>query len=86
MLPRTDINRKHYTLFVELTRRGAWIVHDGHGGYDSDGDWVPGLAVAHEFTDYEDALTLAKQLAPRIVNLHHNHSGPHATGHQEWTR
>ena len=71
VLPRDDINRKYFTLFVELTRSGAWIVHDGHGGYDIDGDWAPGLAVAHEFADCDDALDLAKRLAPNVtVNGH----------------
>ncbi|MDR3083097.1 MAG: hypothetical protein LBV60_19625 [Streptomyces sp.] len=70
VLPREDINRRYFTLFVELTR-GGWIVHDGHGGYDVDGDWAPGLAVAHEFADYSDAIALAKRLAPNVtVNGH----------------
>jgi hypothetical protein len=70
VLPRNDINRKFFTLFVELARDG-WIVHDGHGGYDIDGDWAPGLAVAHAFADYDDALALAKTLAPNVtVNGH----------------
>ncbi|MFJ3289936.1 hypothetical protein ACIPMW_32210 [Streptomyces sp. NPDC086669] len=70
VLPHDDINRRYFTLFVELSR-GGWIVHDGHGGYDIDGDWAPGLAVAHKFADYEDALDLAKRLAPNVtVNGH----------------
>lgn len=70
VLPRGDINRRYFTLFVELTR-GGWIVHDGHGAYDTDGDWAPGLAVGHEYADYEDALALAKKLAPNVtVNGH----------------
>jgi hypothetical protein len=65
-LPADNINHKHYALHVELTR-GGWIVHDQHGGYDIDGDWAPGLAVAHKFADYEDALALAKKLAPNVT-------------------
>lgn len=70
VLPADDINRKCFALYVELTS-GGWIVHDGHGGYDVDGDWAPGLAVAHEFSDYDDALALARKLAPNVtVNGH----------------
>ncbi|MFI2081489.1 hypothetical protein ACH43Y_14215 [Streptomyces rubiginosohelvolus] len=67
LLPEGDINRKYYRLFVERTVRGTWTVHDGHGGYDIDGVWAPGLAVAHEFDDSEDAVALAKRLAPNVT-------------------
>ncbi|MER6601137.1 hypothetical protein [Streptomyces parvus] len=67
LLPEGDINRKYYRLFVERTVRGTWTVHDGHGGYDIDGDWAPGLAVAHEFDDSDDAVVLAKRLAPNVT-------------------
>lgn len=71
VLPADDINRKHFALYVDRTRNGSWIVNDGHGGYDIDGDWAPGLAVAHEFNDYDDALALARKLAPNVtVNGH----------------
>lgn len=67
VLPADDINRRHHVLYVDRTRRGTWIVNDGHGGYDIDGDWAPGLAVAHEFADYDDALDLARRLAPNLA-------------------
>ncbi|MFE4915851.1 hypothetical protein ACFRCX_30570 [Streptomyces sp. NPDC056652] len=71
LLPLNDVNRKYFTLYVERTRRGMWIVNDGHGGYDIDGDWAPGLAVAHEFNDYDDAIALARRLAPNVtINGH----------------
>ena len=66
VLPADNINHKHFALYVELTR-GGWIVHDGHGGYDIDGDWAYDLGVAHEFADYDDALALAKRLAPNVI-------------------
>lgn len=70
VLPADDINRKYFTLFVELTHRG-WIVTDGHGGYDSDGGWEPGRLGAHPFADHDDALALARRLAPGVtVNGH----------------
>ncbi|MEV7654607.1 hypothetical protein AB0O39_10595 [Streptomyces anulatus] len=67
LLPEGDINRKYYRLFAERTVRSTWTVHDGHGGYDIDGDWAPGLAVAHEFADSDDAVALAKRLAPNVM-------------------
>lgn len=38
VLPRTDVNRRVYTLLVELERQGDWYLHDGHGGYTQGGD------------------------------------------------
>ena len=70
VLPPSDINRRYFTLHVELTHRG-WIVTDGHGGYDADGGWEPGTLGAHPFADYDDALSLARRLAPGLtVNGH----------------
>ncbi|MFD9721062.1 hypothetical protein [Streptomyces sp. NPDC059076] len=71
VLPATDINRKLFALHVERTRRDTWIVHNGHGAYDIDGDWAPGTALAHEFATAEEALDLARRLAPNVtVNGH----------------
>ena len=70
VLPANDINREYVALHVELSREG-WIVHDGHGGYDADGGWEPGRLGAHPFADYDDALALARELAPGLtVNGH----------------
>jgi hypothetical protein len=70
VLPANDINRKYFTLFVE-PGRGGWIVTDGHGSYDADGGWEPGRLGAHPFADYDDALALARKLAPGLtVNGH----------------
>jgi hypothetical protein len=70
VLPADDINHRYFALTVETTRRG-WIVTDGHGGYAADGSWTPGPATAHAFADHDDALALAKELAPKVsVNGH----------------
>lgn len=70
LLPCGDINRKYFTLFVELNRNG-WTVHDGHGGYGANGEWEPGRLNAYPFADYDDALALARRLAPSVtVNGH----------------
>ncbi|MFD7922483.1 hypothetical protein ACFV3R_25065 [Streptomyces sp. NPDC059740] len=71
VLPADDINRRYFTLYVEKTRRGKWVVTDGHGGYDRDGNWTPGLTSGIEYADVEDALALARRLAPNVtVNGH----------------
>lgn len=71
VLPADDINRKYFTLFVKLTRRGTWVVTDGHGGYDRDGNWTPGRDSGIEYVDVKDAIGLARRLAPNVtVNGH----------------
>jgi hypothetical protein len=71
VLPVGDINRRYFSLYVELTRRGGWIVNDGHGGFNANGNWEPGHLNVHEFADHDDALNLARRLAPGItVNGH----------------
>ncbi|MET7795705.1 hypothetical protein [Streptomyces decoyicus] len=71
VLPADDINRRYFVLFVELTRRGAWVITDGHGGYDRDGGWTPGRDSGIEYADVEEALALARRLAPALaVNGH----------------
>ncbi|MEC4016034.1 hypothetical protein [Streptomyces sp. H27-D2] len=67
VLPADDLNRKFYTLLVERTRRGTWVVTDGHAGYLEDGHGTPGQATAHQFADYDDALALARRLAPDMT-------------------
>ena len=78
LLPRGDINRKYFTLFVENRGGGRWAVHDGHGCYAADGTWAAGIKpferpdweTTHRF-DLDDALALARKLAPTVsVNGH----------------
>lgn len=74
VLPADDINHRAYALYVELTRvgptrRAVWVVHDMDGGYGPDGGWTPGISSGAEFREVEDALELARRLAPgRTVN------------------
>lgn len=70
VLPADDINHRYFALQVEMTPRG-WVVHDGHAGYDADGNAHFGETRRHPFADYEDARVLARWLAPRLtVNGH----------------
>lgn len=70
VLPADDINHRNFALTVELTPRG-WIVTDGHSGYDTDGTAHHGEARWHPFADYDDALAVARRLAPGLtVNGH----------------
>lgn len=70
VLPADDINHRYFALSVELTPRG-WIVTDGHSGYDADGVRHHGKARWHPFADYDDALAVARRLAPGLtVNGH----------------
>ncbi|MER5559665.1 hypothetical protein ABT071_13770 [Streptomyces sp. NPDC002506] len=66
LLPLGDINRKFFVLYVERLRR-AWVVHDGHGGYGLLGDWTSGIDSGANFADYDDALDLARRLAPGVT-------------------
>lgn len=71
VLPADDINYRAFALFVEPTRRGTWVVTDGLGGFGPNGWWTPGRDSGAEYADVEDALTLARRLAPdRTVNGH----------------
>ncbi|MFJ8677270.1 hypothetical protein [Streptomyces sp. NPDC093589] len=70
VLPADDINRRYFALFVELTPHG-WIVTDGHAGYDADGTAHFGEMRRHHFADVDDALAIARRLAPDLtVNGH----------------
>jgi len=70
VLPADDINHRYFALSVELTARG-WIVTDGHSGYDADGVGHHGEARWHPFSDYNNALAVARRLAPGLtVNGH----------------
>lgn len=74
VLPLDDINHRAYALYVELThvgpiRRAVWVVHDMGGGYGPNGGWTPGIFSGAEYQDVDDALALARRLAPnRVVN------------------
>lgn len=66
VLPADDINHKHYALQVELKPDG-WIVHTGHEYYVGEGEWDPSQARAHRFGDHQEALKLARLLAPNLT-------------------
>jgi hypothetical protein len=71
VLPAGDVNHRYFALFVEMTRRGTWVVTDGHGGYDRDGNWSAGSWSGAEYAYVDEALALARHLAPRVtVNGH----------------
>ncbi|MFD0393411.1 hypothetical protein ACFQ3Z_16395 [Streptomyces nogalater] len=63
VLPANDVNHKAYALQVELKPHG-WVVHDGHVYFDPDGSEAFSQSTAYHFADHEDALALAKRLAP----------------------
>ncbi|MFD0035568.1 hypothetical protein ACFVJK_46845 [Streptomyces sp. NPDC127172] len=65
VLPADDINHKYFALHVELKPRG-WIVTDGHEYYGPDGGREYSQSTAHHFADYDDALDLAKGMAPHL--------------------
>lgn len=66
VLTADDINHRYFALSVELTPRG-WIVTDGHSGYDADGTAHHGETRWHPFADYDDALAVARRLAPGLT-------------------
>jgi hypothetical protein len=71
VLPADDVNHRYFALFVELTQRGTWAVTDGHGGFGPDGKWTPGRDSGAEYADVDEALDLARRLAPGLtVNGH----------------
>jgi hypothetical protein len=66
VFPEGDRDRKYYALHVELKPRG-WIVTDGAAYYGPDGSEEFSQSTAHHFADYDDALDLAKRLAPGLT-------------------
>lgn len=66
VLPDDDINRRYFEVYIELTPRG-WAVHDGHAGYDDGAGEHVGETHRHPLADYQDALDLARWLAPRLT-------------------
>jgi hypothetical protein len=86
VIPADDINRRYFTLFVELMRDG-WVVSDGHAFYAGEDTWQPAQWLAYRFADVDDALALARRLAPGLtVNGHtaveayqRTHPGPPPT-------
>lgn len=81
VLPADDVNHKLFALQVELKPRG-WIVHNGHEFFGPDGGRELSQSTAHHFAGHEEALELAKTLAPGLVVMgatatdayHHTHS------------
>jgi hypothetical protein len=70
VLPVDDINRKYFVLYVELKPHG-WIVTDGHQYYGPNDGVELSQSTAHHFADYDDALAVARRLAPDLtVNGH----------------
>lgn len=70
VLPTDDINHKAFALQVELKPRG-WVITDGHAYYGPDGSEEYSQSTAHHFGDVDDALGLARRLAPGLtVNGH----------------
>lgn len=70
VLPADDINHKYFALHVALKGDG-WVVHNGHEFFTRDGSWRPGLAAACRFADCDDALAVAREVAPHVtVNGH----------------
>lgn len=66
VLPADDINHRSFALYVELKPNG-WVVHDGASGYDADGAEHFGQTWRHPIADYDDALALARRLAPTLT-------------------
>lgn len=66
VLPPDDINHKYFALNVELKPNG-WIVTDGHEFYAPDGTSEYSQSTAHHFADYDDALALAREIAPGLT-------------------
>lgn len=66
VLPADDINHRTFALYVELKRDG-WIVTDGHEYYGPAGSRELSQSTAHHFADYDDALALARELAPALT-------------------
>jgi hypothetical protein len=66
VLPADDINHRYFALNVELKPRG-WVVHNGHEYFGPDGARELSQSTARHFADYDDALALAKRLAPGLV-------------------
>ncbi|MFE5037096.1 hypothetical protein [Streptomyces sp. NPDC056683] len=70
VFPAGDRDRRHYALHVEQKPRG-WIVTDGATYYGPDGSEELSQSTAHHFADYDDALALARELAPGLtINGH----------------
>jgi hypothetical protein len=70
LFPVSDRDHRHFVLHVELKPRG-WVVTDGAGYYGPDDAWEASVSTAHHFADHEEAVALAKTLAPALnVNGH----------------
>ncbi|MEU1088909.1 hypothetical protein ABZ401_19100 [Streptomyces sp. NPDC005892] len=66
IFPVGDINRKYFTLRVDQTRRGTWVVTNGTYGYGGDDRWHFGYDSGAEYDNPDDAIALARRLAPDL--------------------
>ena len=67
VLPRHDVNFNAYVLHVQR-RRDGWGITDGFGWLEGpNGHWTLDHYEAKSFTDLDDALAVARQLAPGVV-------------------
>lgn len=67
VLPADHPEFPDYALFVELNPHRAWVVHDGGAGFDTDGRPRVGEPYRHPFPSLDDALALARRLAPGMT-------------------
>lgn len=67
VLPADHREFHDYALYVDLTRRGRWVVHDGGAGFDADGCPRVREQDRHPFPSLDDALALARRLAPGMT-------------------
>ncbi|HEX5568071.1 MAG TPA: hypothetical protein VFY14_14280 [Streptomyces sp.] len=74
VLPEGDINRRHYTIYVEYRGNEQWAVHDGFASLAVDGTWSEGLKsygrygwVERHLFGLVTALRLAEEAAPGVT-------------------
>jgi hypothetical protein len=65
VLPVDHPDRWLWSATVALTA-GGWIVYDADGGYDTAGQRVR-LEDAHPHPDLDDAMQVARQVAPTVT-------------------
>ncbi|MGW7296142.1 hypothetical protein ACWGIB_27615 [Streptomyces xiamenensis] len=70
--PSVEITRYEVAgLYVEKNpRNGLWAVHDGDFGFSPHGWQGPGRFWGAEYPDAQDAIDLAKKLAPMVAKGH----------------
>lgn len=67
VLPFDHSEFPDYALFVELNPHREWVVHDGGAGFDADGRPRVGEPYRHPLPSREEALALARRLAPDMT-------------------